>query len=77
MERRQVEAMMKTRGLTSLWIKFELDDTVTCALIMFENIGIKGDWHCCRTLKRTVSRPSIVFAADEDGIHIKGSALLD
>jgi len=74
-ERRQVEAMMKQEALLAL-DQIQLDDTVLpAALIMFE-----PHWHqgvigiVAGRLKEQFHRPSIVFAADEDGIHIKGSA---
>lgn len=34
----------------------------------------RRNWDCRRRLKEQLHRPSIVFAADKDGIHIKGSA---
>src|SRR5690606_36835214 len=56
--------------------KIQLDETeLPAALIMFEQ-----HWHqgvigiVAGRLKEQFHRPSIVFAADEDGIHIKGSA---
>ncbi len=74
-ERRQVEATMKQEALIAL-DQIQLDDTVLpAALIMFE-----PHWHqgvigiVAGRLKEQFHRPSIVFAADEDGIHIKGSA---
>ena len=74
-ERRQVEATMKQEALIAL-DQIQLDDTVLpVALIMFE-----PHWHqgvigiVAGRLKEQFHRPSIVFAADEDGIHIKGSA---
>ena len=74
-ERRQVEATMKREALMSL-DQIQLDDTVLpAALIMFE-----PHWHqgvigiVAGRLKEQFHRPSIVFAADEDGVHIKGSA---
>ena len=74
-ERRQVEATMKQEALITL-DQIQLDDTVLpAALIMFE-----PHWHqgvigiVAGRLKEQFHRPSIVFAADEDGVHIKGSA---
>jgi len=74
-ERRQVEGKIKQETLTELE-KIQLDkNTLPAALIMFEQ-----HWHqgvigiVAGRLKEQFHRPSIVFAADEDGIHIKGSA---
>lgn len=74
-ERRQVEATMKQEALIAL-DQIQLDDTVLpAALIMFE-----PHWHqgvigiVAGRLKEQFHRPAIVFAADEDGEHIKGSA---
>lgn len=74
-ERRQVEAKIKQDALNELE-KIQLDETeLPAALIMFEQ-----HWHqgvigiVAGRLKEQFHRPSIVFAADEDGIHIKGSA---
>jgi len=74
-ERRQVEAKIKQDALNELE-KIQLDETeLPAALIMFEQ-----PWHqgvigiVAGRLKEQFHRPSIVFAADEDGIHIKGSA---
>lgn len=74
-ERRQVEGKIKQEALTELE-KIQLDEnTLPAALIMFEQ-----QWHqgvigiVAGRLKEQFHRPSIVFAADEDGIHIKGSA---
>lgn len=74
-ERRQVEGKIKQEALTELG-KIQLDEnTLPAALIMFEQ-----HWHqgvigiVAGRLKEQFHRPSIVFAADEDGIHIKGSA---
>lgn len=74
-ERRQVEAKIKQDALNELE-KIQLDETeLSAALIMFEQ-----HWHqgvigiVAGRLKEQFHRPSIVFAADEDGIHIKGSA---
>lgn len=74
-ERRQVEAKIKQDALNELE-KIQLDETeLPAALIMFEQ-----HWHqgvigiVAGRLKEQFHRPSIVFAADEDGRHIKGSA---
>ena len=74
-ERRQVEGKIKQEALSAL-DQIQLDsDVVPAALIMFE-----PHWHqgvigiVAGRLKEQFHRPSIVFARDEDGIHIKGSA---
>ena len=74
-ERRQVETQMKQDALTALaQFKLELSET-PAALILFES-----HWHqgvigiVAGRLKEQFHRPAIVFAADEDGEHIKGSA---
>ena len=74
-ERRQVEGKLKQDALNELE-KIQLDATaLPAALIMFE-----PHWHqgvigiVAGRLKEQFHRPSIVFAADQDGIHIKGSA---
>ncbi|WP_180180812.1 single-stranded-DNA-specific exonuclease RecJ [Acinetobacter sp. YH01021] len=74
-ERRQVEGKIKQDALNELE-KIQLDATaLPAALIMFE-----PHWHqgvigiVAGRLKEQFHRPSIVFAADQDGIHIKGSA---
>lgn len=74
-ERRQVETQMKQDALTAL-AQFKLDATEPpAALILFE-----PHWHqgvigiVAGRLKEQFHRPAIVFAADEDGEHIKGSA---
>ncbi|MDN5513024.1 single-stranded-DNA-specific exonuclease RecJ [Acinetobacter sp.] len=74
-ERRQVETQMKQEALSEL-NQLELDqEHLPAALILFE-----PHWHqgvigiVAGRLKEQFHRPSIVFAADEDGIHIKGSA---
>ena len=74
-ERRQVETQMKQEALSEL-TQLELDqEHLPAALILFE-----PHWHqgvigiVAGRLKEQFHRPSIVFAADEDGIHIKGSA---
>lgn len=75
LERRQVELQMKQEALTELE-KLQLDqENLPAALVMFDE-----NWHqgvigiVAGRLKEQFHRPSIVFAADEDGIHIKGSA---
>ncbi|WP_407305021.1 single-stranded-DNA-specific exonuclease RecJ [Acinetobacter sp.] len=74
-ERRQVEAQMKQEALSEL-AALQLDQAdLPAALILFE-----PHWHqgvigiVAGRLKEQFHRPSIVFAADDDGIHIKGSA---
>lgn len=74
-ERRQVEGKIKEEALTAL-DSVQLDASqLPPALIMFE-----PHWHqgvigiVAGRLKEQFHRPSIVFAADDDGIHIKGSA---
>ncbi len=75
LERRQVETQMKQEALAELE-QLDLDENnLPAALIMFEE-----HWHqgvigiVAGRLKEQFHRPSIVFAADQDGIHIKGSA---
>lgn len=74
-ERRHVEADMKQQALSAL-ASLSLDSVqLPAALILFE-----PHWHqgvigiVAGRLKEQFHRPSIVFAADEDGIHLKGSA---
>lgn len=74
-ERRQVEGQIKQDALTELE-KLQLDQSdLPHALILFEE-----HWHqgvigiVAGRLKEQFHRPAIVFAADEDGEHIKGSA---
>ena len=74
-ERRQVEGKMKQDALAELE-NFQIDTQVLpAALILYE-----PHWHqgvigiVAGRLKEQFHRPSIVFASDEDGIHIKGSA---
>ena len=74
-ERRQVEGKIKQEALLEL-DKIQWDATqLPAALIMFEQ-----HWHqgvigiVAGRLKEQFHRPSIVFAADQDGLHIKGSA---
>lgn len=74
-ERRQVEGNIKQDALNILK-QIELDES-SCPLgiVLFEE-----HWHqgvigiVAGRLKEQFHRPSIVFAPDEDGIHIKGSA---
>ncbi|MCF9046164.1 single-stranded-DNA-specific exonuclease RecJ [Acinetobacter nectaris] len=75
LERRQVETEMKEEALNAL-AQIQLDTTqLPSALVLFE-----PHWHqgvigiVAGRLKEQFHRPSIVFAPDEDGIHIKGSA---
>lgn len=75
LERRQVESEIKQEALAALE-NLQLDqDHLPAALVMFEE-----HWHqgvigiVAGRLKEQFHRPSIVFAADKDGIHIKGSA---
>ena len=75
LERRHVEAEMKQDAL-SVMQNLKIDhENMPSALIMFEE-----HWHqgvigiVAGRLKEQFHRPSIVFAADKDGIHIKGSA---
>ena len=74
-ERRQVELKMKQQALVELE-KLQLDQQhLPATLVMFDE-----HWHqgvigiVAGRLKEQFHRPSIVFAADDDGIHIKGSA---
>lgn len=75
LERRQVESQMKQEALLAL-DGLQLDqDNLPAALVMFEE-----HWHqgvigiVAGRLKEQFHRPSIIFAADKDGVHIKGSA---
>lgn len=75
LERRHVEAEMKQDALSAM-DNLKLDqENMPSALIMFEE-----HWHqgvigiVAGRLKEQFHRPSIVFAADKDGVHIKGSA---
>ena len=74
-ERRQVETEMKQQALIALQhIQLETEH-LPVALVMFDE-----QWHqgvigiVAGRLKEQFHRPSLVFAPDEDGIHIKGSA---
>lgn len=75
LERRQVEGKIKQDAMTALE-QIELDQAhLPHALVLFE-----PHWHqgvigiVAGRLKEQFHRPSIVFACDEDGVHIKGSA---
>ena len=75
LERRHVESEMKQEALEAMQ-QLNLDqDHLPAAIILFEE-----HWHqgvigiVAGRLKEQFHRPSIVFAADKDGIHIKGSA---
>ncbi|WP_343619278.1 single-stranded-DNA-specific exonuclease RecJ [Acinetobacter proteolyticus] len=74
-ERRQVETEMKQQALNALQhIQLEKEH-LPAALVMFDE-----QWHqgvigiVAGRLKEQFHRPSLVFAPDEDGMHIKGSA---
>ena len=74
-ERRQVEGAMKQQALSALQhIQLETEH-LPAALVMFDE-----QWHqgvigiVAGRLKEQFHRPSLVFATDEDGIHLKGSA---
>jgi single-stranded-DNA-specific exonuclease len=75
LERRQVETAMKQQALNALQHLHLETDNIPTALIMFDE-----QWHqgvigiVAGRLKEQFHRPSIVFAPDDDGIHIKGSA---
>lgn len=75
LERRQVESQIKQEALADLQ-NLQLDQAnLPGALVMFQD-----NWHqgvigiVAGRLKEQFHRPSIVFAADADGEHIKGSA---
>ena len=75
LERRQVESQMKQEALVE-FEALQLDqDNLPVALVMFDE-----HWHqgvigiVAGRLKEQFHRPSIIFAADKDGVHIKGSA---
>jgi single-stranded-DNA-specific exonuclease len=72
-ERRQVESKIKQDALQTLE-QIRLDqEHLPAALVMFEpHQGVIGI--VAGRLKEQFHRPSIIFAADEDGIHLKGSA---
>lgn len=74
-ERRQVENEMKQQAMQALQhIQLETIH-LPAALVMFDE-----QWHqgvigiVAGRLKEQFHRPSLVFAPDEDGVHIKGSA---
>ncbi|WP_293744243.1 single-stranded-DNA-specific exonuclease RecJ [uncultured Acinetobacter sp.] len=75
LERRQVEAEMKQQAISALQHVQLQADSLPAALVMFDE-----QWHqgvigiVAGRLKEQFHRPSLVFAPDEDGIHIKGSA---
>ena len=75
LERRQVESKMKQEALAEMQSLHLDEDNLPAALVMFDE-----QWHqgvigiVAGRLKEQFHRPSIVFAADKDGIHIKGSA---
>lgn len=74
-ERRHVEAEMKQQAMSALQHVQLQADSLPAALVMFDE-----QWHqgvigiVAGRLKEQFHRPSLVFAPDEDGIHIKGSA---
>ena len=75
LERRQVEGKIKQEALDELE-KIHLDQqNLPSTLVMYEE-----HWHqgvigiVAGRLKEQFHRPAIVFASDEDGVHIKGSA---
>lgn len=74
-ERRQVEAEMKQQAISALQHVQLQADSLPAALVMFDE-----QWHqgvigiVAGRLKEQFHRPSLIFAPDEDGIHIKGSA---
>jgi single-stranded-DNA-specific exonuclease len=74
-ERRQVEAEMKQQAMSALQHVQLQADSLPAALVMFDE-----QWHqgvigiVAGRLKEQFHRPSLVFAPDEDGIHLKGSA---
>lgn len=75
LERRQVETEMKQQALSALQHIQLTAEQIPPALVMFDE-----QWHqgvigiVAGRLKEQFYRPSLVFAPDEDGIHIKGSA---
>ncbi|QER38317.1 single-stranded-DNA-specific exonuclease RecJ [Acinetobacter suaedae] len=75
LERRQVETEMKQQALSALQHVQLTAEQIPPALVMFDE-----QWHqgvigiVAGRLKEQFYRPSLVFAPDEDGIHIKGSA---
>ena len=74
-ERRQVEGAMKQQALSALQhIQLETEHLPAAVVMVDEqwNQGVIGI--VAGRLKEQLHRPSLVFAPDEDGIHIKGSA---
>ncbi|WP_368571071.1 single-stranded-DNA-specific exonuclease RecJ [Acinetobacter haemolyticus] len=75
LERRQVETEMKQQALSALQHIQLTAEQIPPALVMFDE-----QWHqgvigiVAGRLKEQFYRPSLVFAPDEDGVHIKGSA---
>lgn len=75
LERRQVETEMKQQALSALQHIQLTAEQIPPALVMFDE-----QWHqgvigiVAGRLKEQFYRPSLVFAPDEDGMHIKGSA---
>lgn len=73
LERRQVEQTMREQAFATLE-QLKQQHDVPEALVLFE-----PDWHqgvigiVAGRLKEHFHRPTIVFAEDEDGTHIKGS----
>jgi len=74
-ERRQVETEMKHQAMSALQHIHLETEQLPAALVMFDQ-----QWHqgvigiVAGRLKEQFHRPSLVFAPDEDGLHIKGSA---
>ncbi|MGQ1129709.1 single-stranded-DNA-specific exonuclease RecJ [Acinetobacter baumannii] len=74
-DRRQIEGEMKQQALSALDSLQLSQQDIPAALVLFEE-----NWHqgvigiVAGRLKEQFHRPTIVFAPDEDGIHIKGSA---
>ena len=74
-ERRQVETEMKQQAMSALQHIHLETEQLPAALVMFDQ-----QWHqgvigiVAGRLKEQFHRPSLVFAPDDDGIHIKGSA---
>ncbi len=74
-QRRDVEAQMKQQAIAAI-ANLQLDQQqVPAALVLYDE-----QWHqgvigiVAGRLKEQFYRPAIVFAPDEDGIHLKGSA---
>lgn len=74
-ERRQVEQGMREQAFETLQNIQIAQDQIPEAIVLFE-----PEWHqgvigiVAGRLKEHFHRPSIVFALDEDGTHLKGSA---